>query len=46
MYQHLNKHIQVVVNGKMEGHDSMEDANAAGELVRFALANEWNENEA
>jgi RNA exonuclease 1 len=41
MYQHLNKHIQVVVNGKMEGHDSMEDANAAGELVRFALANEW-----
>lgn len=41
MHQHLNKHIQVVVNGKMEGHDSFEDANAAGELVRFALANEW-----
>ena len=41
MLQHLNKHVQVVVDGKMEGHDSMEDANAAGELVRFALANEW-----
>jgi hypothetical protein len=41
MAQHLNRHIQVVVDGKMEGHDSMEDANAAGELVRFALANEW-----
>jgi RNA exonuclease 1 len=41
MHKHLNRHIQVVVDGKMEGHDSMEDANAAGELVRFALANEW-----
>jgi RNA exonuclease 1 len=41
MHTHLNRHIQVVVNGKMEGHDSKEDANAAGELVRFALANEW-----
>jgi RNA exonuclease 1 len=41
MHTHLNKHIQVVVDGKMDGHDSKEDANAAGELVRFALANEW-----
>jgi RNA exonuclease 1 len=41
MHTHLNKHIQVVVDGKMDGHDSKEDANAAGDLVRFALANEW-----
>ncbi len=41
MSTHLNRQIQVVVDGKMEGHDSKEDANAAGELVRFALANEW-----
>jgi len=25
----------------MDGHDSKEDANAAGDLVRFALGNEW-----
>ncbi|KAL5324049.1 hypothetical protein ACEPPN_008592 [Leptodophora sp. 'Broadleaf-Isolate-01'] len=41
MSTHLNRHIQVVVDGKMEGHDSKEDANAAGDLVRLALANEW-----
>lgn len=41
MQTHLNRHIQVVVDGKMDGHDSKEDANAAGDLVRFALANEW-----
>jgi RNA exonuclease 1 len=41
MHKHLNRHIQVIVDGKMEGHDSKEDANAAGELVRFALSNEW-----
>lgn len=41
MQTHLNKQIQVVVDGKMEGHDSKEDANAAGELVRLALAKEW-----
>ena len=41
MLKHLNRHVQVVVDGKMEGHDSMEDANAAGELVRFKLADEW-----
>ncbi|PVH83699.1 hypothetical protein DL98DRAFT_102952 [Cadophora sp. DSE1049] len=41
MSTHLNRHIQVVVDGKMEGHDSKEDANAAGDLVRLALKNEW-----
>ena len=41
MQTHLNRHIQVVVDGKMDGHDSKEDANAAGDLVRFALAKEW-----
>ena len=41
MQTHLNRQIQVVVDGKMEGHDSKEDANAAGELVRLALAKEW-----
>jgi RNA exonuclease 1 len=41
MQTHLNRHIQVVVDGKMEGHDSREDANAAGDLVRFALGKEW-----
>ncbi|KAG0646347.1 RNA exonuclease 3 [Hyphodiscus hymeniophilus] len=41
MLEHLNKHVQVVVDGQMVGHDSMEDANAAGELVRFQLAKTW-----
>jgi hypothetical protein len=41
MQTHLNRDIQVVIDGKMEGHDSKEDANAAGDLVRFALGNEW-----
>ncbi len=41
MQVHLRKDIQVVVDGKMEGHDSKEDANAAGDLVRFALKGEW-----
>ena len=41
MHTHLNRHIQVVVDGKMEGHDSKEDANAAGDLVRFSVGNEW-----
>ena len=41
MRTHLNRHIQMVEEGKMHGQDSMEDANAAGELVRFALAKEW-----
>ncbi|KAF4631999.1 hypothetical protein G7Y89_g6132 [Cudoniella acicularis] len=41
MYTHLNRHIQVVVDGKMEGHDSKEDANAAGMLVRWRIKEEW-----
>jgi RNA exonuclease 1 len=41
MYTHLNRHIQVVVDGKMDGHDSKEDANAAGMLVRYKLGEQW-----
>jgi RNA exonuclease 1 len=41
MHTHLNRHIQIVVDGKMDGHDSKEDANAAGDLVRYAVGNEW-----
>jgi RNA exonuclease 1 len=41
MRTHLGRDIQVVIDGKMEGHDSKEDANAAGDLVRFAVGNEW-----
>lgn len=41
MHTHLNRHIQVVVDGKMEGHDSKEDANAAGDLVRLSVKNQW-----
>ncbi|TAQ88078.1 hypothetical protein B7494_g3627 [Chlorociboria aeruginascens] len=41
MSTHLNRDIQVVVDGRMEGHDSKEDANAAGDLVRFAVGKEW-----
>ncbi|KAG9248202.1 RNA exonuclease-like protein Rex3 [Calycina marina] len=41
MQTHLNRDIQVVVEGK--GHDSKEDANAAGELVRLKLARVWME---
>lgn len=49
MQVHLNRHIQVVKAGivdgdgkeELEGHDSKEDANAAGDLVRFALGEEW-----
>ncbi|KAH8590329.1 hypothetical protein B0O99DRAFT_470315, partial [Bisporella sp. PMI_857] len=41
MATHLNRDIQVVKNGQMNGHDSKEDANAAGELVKLALAKEW-----
>ncbi|RFU34208.1 hypothetical protein B7463_g2123, partial [Scytalidium lignicola] len=38
---HLNREIQVVVDGNMTGHDSKEDANAAGDLVRYAVGREW-----
>lgn len=41
MFMHLRRHIQVVVDGKMVGHDSKEDANAAGELVKFKVKTEW-----
>jgi len=41
MSTHLNRDIQVVSNGKMEGHDSKEDANAAGDLVRYGVAEMW-----
>lgn len=41
MAQYLNRQIQVVVDGKMLGHDSKEDANAAGMLVRYKLGEEW-----
>ena len=43
MSQYLGKNIQVVVDGKMEGHDSKEDANAAGELVKYKLVKGWEE---
>jgi RNA exonuclease 1 len=41
MLQHLGRHIQVVNQGKIEGHDSKEDARAAGELVMWRLAGRW-----
>ncbi|TVY48487.1 RNA exonuclease [Lachnellula occidentalis] len=43
MSTHLNRDIQIqaVVDGKMEGHDSKEDANAAGELVRWRVGELW-----
>jgi len=41
MHTHLNRQIQVVVAGQIVGHDSKEDANAAGDLVRFQLCREW-----
>ncbi|CAG8975443.1 hypothetical protein HYALB_00012131 [Hymenoscyphus albidus] len=41
MAQHLNRQIQVVVDGKALGHDSKEDANAAGMLVRYKIGEEW-----
>lgn len=41
MSTHLHRRIQVQHGPKMLGHDSAEDARAAGELVRFRLAREW-----
>jgi RNA exonuclease 1 len=41
MFNLLNRHIQVVVDGKMDGHDSKEDARAAGDLVRLKISKEW-----
>ncbi len=41
MEVHLNKAIQVEVEGKPMGHDSAEDARAAGELVRLQVQEKW-----
>ncbi|KAK2593043.1 RNA exonuclease 3 [Conoideocrella luteorostrata] len=38
---HLNKKIQQETGPKVTGHDSAEDARAAGELVRLKVMNEW-----
>lgn len=38
--RHLEKHIQVE-NSSMQGHDSAEDARAAGELARLKVKEEW-----
>ncbi|OAA39467.1 Ribonuclease H-like protein [Metarhizium rileyi] len=40
---HLNKKIQQDTGPKVLGHDSAEDARAAGELVRLKVMNEWKE---
>ena len=41
MLKHLERHIQVVSDDKVRGHDSKEDANAAGDLVRYMIGIEW-----
>lgn len=38
---HLGRKIQQETGPKMLGHDSAEDARAAGDLVRLKLRNEW-----
>lgn len=38
---HLNRKIQQETGPKMLGHDSAEDARAAGDLVRLKVRNEW-----
>ncbi|MBE3044181.1 3'-5' exonuclease [Candidatus Bathyarchaeota archaeon] len=38
--QHLEKHIQLE-DSSMQGHDSAEDARAAGELARLRVKGEW-----
>ncbi|KAJ6782786.1 hypothetical protein PWT90_04143 [Aphanocladium album] len=43
MSYHLNRKIQQEQGSKLTGHDSAEDARAAGELVRFKLAREWSD---
>ncbi|KAK1976730.1 exonuclease [Colletotrichum cereale] len=37
----LNRKIQVETVGKVQGHDSAEDARAAGDLVRFKLSEDF-----
>lgn len=41
METQLNKAIQVEVDGNAMGHDSAEDARAAGELVRLKVQERW-----
>ncbi|RKU49623.1 RNA exonuclease 3 [Coniochaeta pulveracea] len=41
METHLNKAIQVETGNKAMGHDSAEDARAAGDLVRYKVQTEW-----
>ncbi|GAB1315161.1 RNA exonuclease 3 [Madurella fahalii] len=41
METQLNKAIQVEVDGNARGHDSAEDARAAGELVRLKVQEKW-----
>jgi RNA exonuclease 1 len=41
METHLNKAIQVESGPKAMGHDSAEDARAAGDLVRYKVQTEW-----
>lgn len=41
METRLNKAIQVEVDGNATGHDSAEDARAAGELVRLKVQEKW-----
>ncbi|KAK3378124.1 hypothetical protein B0H63DRAFT_237294 [Podospora didyma] len=43
MTNRLNRSIQVEVDGKIVGHDSAEDARAAGELVRLKVQEKWQE---
>lgn len=40
---HLNLKIQQETGSKIVGHDSAEDARAAGELVRLKIKNQWND---
>lgn len=40
---HLNRKIQQETGPKMLGHDSAEDARAAGELARYRVKGEWKE---
>lgn len=43
MDRHLNKKIQQETGPTMLGHDSAEDARAAGELVHFKLMERWHD---
>jgi RNA exonuclease 1 len=41
MLMYLNRHIQVIDRDKVAGHDSKEDARAAGDLVKWKIGDEW-----